>query len=205
MSVEPRIFGVYGDAPDPKVLAEAAKMLREGGLVAFPTETVYGLGADATNPKAIARLNQVKGRPPEKPYSMHLHAVDQIHAFVTSVPALATQLMERFWPGPLTIVMPTGDGQTIGFRLPDHPVARAFLKACNVPVVAPSANRSGLPPPTDAQEVLAALGADVDCVLDGGPTRLGRESTVVEVMSGRLIIRREGAIPKEQILSVAKL
>ena len=198
----PRVFGVVGDAPDPAALAEAAKILRGGGLVAFPTETVYGIAADAGNPKAIERLNQVKGRPPEKPYSMHLYAPEQMGAFVTSVPPLAATLIERFWPGPLTIVVPAKGGGTIGFRLPDHPIARAFLKACDVPVVAPSANRSGLPPPTDAKEVLAALGGALDCVLDGGPTRLGKESTVVEVTDGRVEVRREGAISKEAIFTV---
>jgi L-threonylcarbamoyladenylate synthase len=198
----PRILGLPGDAPDPAVLTEAAKILRGGGLVAFPTETVYGLGADATNPKAIARLNQVKGRPPEKPYSLHLYSTDQLHALVASVPPPAARLIERFWPGPLTIVMPSNDGRTIGFRFPDHPGAHAFLQACGVPVAAPSANRAGLPPPTDANEVLAALDGEVDCLLDGGPTRLGRESTVVEVVGDHLEIRREGAISKEAILSV---
>ena len=178
-------------------------MLRAGGLVAFPTETVYGLGADATNPKAIARLNQVKGRPPEKPYSLHLHTADQMRAFVSTVPRAATALIERFWPGPLTIVMPGKEGKAVGFRLPDHPIARAFLQACDVPVAAPSANRSGAPPPTDAAEVLAALDGDLDCLLDGGPTRLGRESTVVEIIGDRVEVRREGAIPRDSILSVA--
>ncbi len=196
----PRIFGMLGDAPNPEALAEAAAMLRHGGLVAFPTETVYGLGADATNPKAVERLNQVKGRPPEKPYSLHLYQTEQMRPYVSLVPAAAATLIERFWPGPLTIVVPGRDGQTIGFRLPDHPVARAFLKACGVPVAAPSANRSGSPPPTDAQEVLAALDGSVDCLLDGGPTRFGRESTVVEVVGGRVEIRREGAISRAAIL-----
>ncbi len=204
MTVAPNVFGVAGDAPDPALIAQAAQVLRGGGLVAFPTETVYGLGADAANPAAIERLNRVKGRPPDKPYSLHIHAPDQVRAFVASVPPLAATLMERFWPGPLTIVMPDAQGKTVGFRLPDHPIARAFLKACGVPVAAPSANRSGSPPPTDANEVLAALDGSVDCILDGGPTRLGRESTVVEVRDGRAEIRREGAIPPEAILAAIR-
>jgi len=202
MSPAPRVIGLAGKTPDPTALADAAEILRRGGLVAFPTETVYGLGADATNPKALARLNQVKGRPPDKPYSLHLYSVDQMRTLVPVIPPLAARLMERFWPGPLTIVMPGPRGDTLGFRLPDHPIAQAFLKACAVPVVAPSANRSGHPPPTDAAEVLEALNGDLDCVLDGGPTRLGRESTVVEVVNNRLEIRREGAIAKEAILAV---
>ena len=109
--------------------------------------------------------------------------------------------MERFWPGPLTIVLPGKDGRTVGFRLPDHPIAQAFLRACQVPVAAPSANRSGSPPPTDAQEVMKALDGAFDCLLDGGPTKLGRESTVVEIIEGRVEIRREGAISNEAILT----
>ena len=204
MTPAPRVYQVSGDTLDAAVLAEAAAILRRGGLVAFPTETVYGLAADATNPAAIERLNQVKGRPPEKPYSLHLHSAAQVHGFVTRIPPMAAQLMERFWPGPLTIVMPSKEGTTVGFRLPDHPVASAFLKACGVPVVAPSANRSGSPPPTDAKEVLAALDGSFDCLLDGGPTQMGRESTVVEVLDGRLEIRREGAIAAAAVLAAVK-
>ena len=195
----PRIIGIAADAPDPAGLAEAARLLQQGGLVAFPTETVYGLGADAANPRALERLNRVKGRPPEKPYSLHMHSAEQVRAYVTSIPPMAQRLMDRFWPGPLTIIMPGADGKTVGFRLPDHPIARAFLLACGVPVAAPSANRSGSPPPTDAQEVAAALNGDVDCILDGGPTTFGRESTVVEIAGDRVEIRREGAVSQEAI------
>ena len=200
MSV-PQLFTVSG-VPDTDLLTAAARLLRSGRLVAFPTETVYGLGADATNPSAIARLNQVKGRPPEKPYSLHLHSPEQVRALVSTVPAAAAKLMERFWPGPLTIVLPSKEGATVGFRLPDHPIAQAFLAACGVPVAAPSANRSGAPPPTDAQEVLTALDGELDALIDGGPTRLGRESSVVEVTrDGRLEIHREGAISADEIRS----
>lgn len=204
MALAPRVLGVKGDRPDPIALAEAAQILRDGGLVAFPTETVYGLGADATNPDAIARLNRVKGRPPEKPYSVHVHDAAQVAAYVETVPPKAARLMQRFWPGPLTIVLPARDGRTVGFRLPDHPIARAFLAAAQVPVVAPSANHAGDAPPTDAAEVLAALpGGEVDCVLDGGPTPLGKESTVVEVIGDEVIIRREGALLRADVLAAA--
>ena len=206
MSQLPRVFSLAGSGPDPSALAEAAQILKRGGLVAFPTETVYGLGADATNPDAIERLNQVKGRPPEKPYSLHLASAEQVRAFVTSVPPIAQRLMAAFWPGPLTIVIPSRDGKTVGFRVPDHPIAQAFLKACGVPVAAPSANRAGFPPPTDAQEVIAALEGAFDCLLDGGPTKLGRESTVVEILpDGRLDIRREGAIAPHAVLDAIRL
>ena len=200
-STTPRIFMVTGDAPDPAAIREAAQILRARGLVAFPTETVYGLAADAASPDAIERLNRVKGRPPEKPYSLHVHSIEQVAQQVGTIPPSALRLMERFWPGPLTIILPGASGKTVGFRLPDHPVALAFLKACGTLVVAPSANRSGSPPPTDAQEVRAALGDTFDCLLDAGPTKLGRESTVVECLDGRVEIRREGAIPRQEILS----
>lgn len=205
MSQAPRVLDVFGAAPDAPAIKEAASLLRGGGLVVFPTETVYGLGADAANPSAIERLNRVKGRPPEKPYSLHLASPDQVRRFVAAIPPLAQRLMDRFWPGPLTIVMPGREGSTVGFRIPDHPIARAFLEACGVAVVAPSANRSGFPPPTDAKEALAALDGAVDCVLDGGPTRLGRESSVVEVRGETLVVHREGAIAKETILSIVKV
>ena len=192
---------VDGLRPDPAVIAQAAAVLKRGGLVAFPTETVYGLGADATNPAAIERLNAVKGRPPEKPYSLHLHSPEQMRPYLKGeVPPTARKLIERFWPGPLTIVLPGKDGKTVGFRLPDHPIAREFFKTCGVPVAAPSANRSGSAPPTDAAEVQAALNGGFDCLLDSGPTRLGRESTVVEIVDGRAEIRREGAVSREDIL-----
>lgn len=198
MGAGPRVLSVLGEAPDAAAIAEAAAVLKHGGLVAFPTETVYGLGADATNPQAIERLNTAKGRPPEKPYSLHIHSIDQVRAIAGAIPPLAERLMQRFWPGPLTIVIP-GRDRTVGFRLPDHPVALALLQAAGVPVAAPSANRSGSPPPTDASEVLAALGSAVDCLLNAGPTPLGRESTVVEVVNGRVEIRREGAIGRDAI------
>ncbi len=156
------------------------------------------------NPSAVARLNDVKGRPSEKPYALCLHTARQMRPFVREIPRAATTLMERFWPGPLTIVLPSISGGTVGFRLPDHPVARAFLTACGIPVAAPSANRSGAPPPTDANEVLTALNGTFDCLLDGGPTTLGRESTVVEAVNGGIEIRREGAIAADVIVSAVR-
>jgi len=194
-----KTFSVSAAQPDESTVEDAARILREGGLVALPTETVYGLAADAANRQAVDRLNRLKGRPPDKPYSIHLHDVSQLSAFVEDVPPLAQRLIEQFWPGPLTIVMESKGGGTVGFRLPSHPVAQAFLRRCQCAVVAPSANRSGFPPPTDAGEVLAALDGSVDCLLDAGPTPLGRESTVVSVAGGRLTVLREGAIPVQTV------
>jgi L-threonylcarbamoyladenylate synthase len=125
-----RTLCVNSSRPEASVMAEAARVLCDGGLVAFPTETVYGLAADAGNPEAIDRLNRVKGRPPEKPYSIHLGDPEQLRQFVKDVPPLAQRLMRQFWPGPLTIVIPAGREGWLGFRLPNHPVARAFLRLC---------------------------------------------------------------------------
>lgn len=203
MNGAPRVFVVSASEPDEAAIREAARLLREGGLVAFPTETVYGLAADAANPSAIERLNRVKGRPPEKPYSWHLYEEAQVRQFVQDVPPIAARLMQAFWPGPLTIVLPAKGQGTIGFRVPDHPVAQAFLRCCQRPVAAPSANRAGFPPPTDGKEVLAALDGQCECLLDAGPTPLGRESTVVSVVDGRLTILREGAIGAEEVRRAA--
>ena len=193
------VFMVNATTPDESCIAQAARIVCDGGLVAFPTETVYGLGADATNPQAIERLNRVKGRPPEKPYSLHLYDAAQVREFVDEVPPAAQHLMERFWPGPLTIVLPSKDGATVGFRLPDHPVALALLRRCQRPVAAPSANRSGFPPPTDGREVIAALDGQYDCLLDAGPTPMGRESTVISVLGDAVQVLREGAIAAQVV------
>ena len=193
-----RMWTVRSDRPDDAAIAEAAAIVRGGGLVVFPTETVYGLAADRGNPQAIDRLNRVKGRPPEKPYSIHVSSVAQLQEYVDQVPEAARRLIDRFWPGPLTIVMPTREGW-IGFRLPDHPVALAFLAACATRIVAPSANRAGEPPPTVAVAAERSLRGDIDGVLDAGPTPLGRESTVVRVDAAGVAILREGAVPTDAI------
>jgi len=199
-----RVLRIASDASDSAALAEAAHMVRDGGLVAFPTETVYGLGADAGNPKALERLNRVKGRPPDKPYSLLVHDVRQIEALAAELSPAALRLMERFWPGPLTLVLPGKHGGTIGFRLPDHPIALAFLRACDMPIAAPSANRSGATPPTDAETVLAGLGTEIDLLLDGGPTPLGRESSVAQVAGDLVTMLREGAVSADELLSVTR-
>lgn len=186
--------------PDRATLERAAQVLRRGGLVAFPTETVYGLGASALNPAALQRLTVVKQRPAEKHYTMHLYRQEQVRDLVAVVPPAAQRLMDVLWPGPLTLVLPAQEGGTVGLRLPDHPVARQFLEACGLPVAAPSANRSGQPSPTTAQTVLEQLDGEIDAVLDAGPTGVGQASTVVEVSAtGELRYLRDGAVSREQI------
>ncbi|MDI3298819.1 MAG: L-threonylcarbamoyladenylate synthase [Bacillota bacterium] len=185
----------------------AAAILRDGGLVAFPTETVYGLGADATNPQAVRGIFAAKGRPADNPLIVHVtgaEALDQAAEPTT----LALELARRFWPGPLTLVLPKRPGvadevtaglKTVGVRVPDHPVALALLRATGRPVAAPSANRSGRPSPTTAEDVLADLDGRIDAVLDGGPCRVGVESTVVDLTVRPAVVLRVGGLPLEEL------
>lgn len=186
----------------------AAERLRAGGLVAFPTETVYGLGANALDADAVARVFAAKGRPADNPLIVHVADVSGLEQLVTRVPPLARDLAARFWPGPLTLVcdaaplLPTavtGGLSTVAVRVPAHPVALALLREAGVPVAAPSANRSGRPSPTTAAHVVADLGAAVDVVVDGGPCRVGVESTVVDVRGDAPVVLREGAVTRERL------
>jgi L-threonylcarbamoyladenylate synthase len=170
-------------------VGRAVRVLRRGGLVAFPTETVYGLGADAESDDALARLYAVKGRPADHPVIVHLASADRIDDWAASASDAARALTARFWPGPLTVVVPaasrvsrvaTGGLDTVGLRVPDHPVALALLDAFGGGVAAPSANRFGRVSPTSAGAVVRELGDDVDVVLDGGPCAVGVESSIVD-------------------------
>ena len=193
---------------DAASIADAARILAAGGLVAFPTETVYGLGADATNGRAIARLYEAKGRPAFNPLIAHvadLHAAQALARF----DADATRLAAAFWPGPLTLVLPKAAGcpvaelataglDTIAVRVPHHTVARDILKAFGKPVVAPSANRSGHVSPTTAEHVQADLGGRIDLIVDGGATPVGVESTIVACL-GEPVLLRPGGLPRAEI------
>ena len=189
-------------------IAAAAEVLRGGGLVAFPTETVYGLGADATNVDALARLYAVKGRPVDHPVIVHLADAAALDDWAADVPECARVLADAFWPGPLTVIVRrsarvpdavTGGRATVGLRVPDQPVALALLRAFGGGVAAPSANRFGRVSPTTAADVRADLGADVDLVLDGGPCRVGVESTIVDCTADPPVIARLGGLPREAI------
>lgn len=178
-------------------------MIRAGGLVAFPTETFYGLGADALSASAVSRVFQAKGRPDDKPLLVLVDAVEMVDAVAASVPASARRLMARHWPGPLTLVLPARPGLpssltagtgTIGVRLPGHGLARALVSRVGSPVTAPSANPHGAPSPRTAAEVAAALRAAVDLILDGGPTPGGLPSTLVDVTGPRPRILRPGVV-----------
>jgi L-threonylcarbamoyladenylate synthase len=202
------VLSVDPSRPDRRALSPAATALRLGGLVAFPTETVYGLGASARNAEAVARIFAAKGRPADNPLIVHLHAARRLRDVTTLVTPLAWALAERWWPGPLTVVLDadpslpavtTGGLATVAVRVPDHPVALALLAAADVPVAAPSANRSGRPSPTTAAHVLADLGDEVDIVVDGGTCRVGVESTVVDARGAVPIVLREGAVTREAL------
>ncbi|MEU3454837.1 L-threonylcarbamoyladenylate synthase [Micromonospora sp. NPDC006766] len=190
-------------------IAEAAAVLRTGGLVAFPTETVYGLGANALDARAAARIFEAKARPSFDPLITHLADAADLTRLVGAVPPAVAALVERFWPGPLTLIVDrpaaipsivTSGLDTMAVRVPDEPSARALIAAAGVPVAAPSANRFGQLSPTRAEHVVAGLGGAVDVVLDGGPTRCGIESTIVDARGERPVVLRLGALPVEALV-----
>lgn len=190
---------------------KAAGVLRAGGLVGLPTETVYGLGANAEDPAAVARIFQVKGRPPSHPLIVHIGGAEQLGDWAEDVPETARLLAEHFWPGPLTLVLrrgprvpleATGGLETVAVRVPAHPTALALLSAFGGGVTAPSANRFGSVSPTTADDVRAELGDAVDCVLDGGPCEVGVESTIVDATGEVPSILRPGGVTREDLEAV---
>jgi len=190
------------------VIAEAAAVLRKGGLVAFPTETVYGLGAAARNPAAVRRIFAAKGRPADHPVIVHLPSAEDLPRWASEIPEAARALAARFWPGPLTIILPragdvpdevTGGQPTVGLRVPDHPVALALLRALGDGIAAPSANRFGRVSPTTAAHVREELGLAVDMILDGGPCAVGVESTIVDLSGERPALLRPGGVTREAL------
>jgi L-threonylcarbamoyladenylate synthase len=206
-----KILSIDPGAPDAAELEPAAEALRGGGLVAFPTETVYGLGANALDPNAVARIFAAKGRPDYNPLIVHAADAEAARALAAEWPVAAERLAAAFWPGPLTLILPKAahvpDAVTAGLpnvaiRVPGHPVARALLAAAGIPVAAPSANRSTAVSPTTADHVVRGLGDAVDVVVDGGPCTLGIESTVVTLVSATPTILRPGSITQEEISEV---
>ncbi len=196
---------------DVEALKRAVFTLRRGGVVAFPTETVYGLGADAENAQAVARIFALKGRPPDHPLIVHLPGIEALWRFARKVPPLALQLAERFWPGPLTLIlrkaqkvpeMVTGGQDTVGLRVPAHPLALLMLKAFGGGVAAPSANRFGRVSPTLASHVREELGDRIDFLLDGGPCPVGLESTILDLSSGKPKLLRVGAVSRLELAEV---
>jgi L-threonylcarbamoyladenylate synthase len=193
---------------DTALIEEAAALIRAGLLVAFPTETVYGLGANAFDPKAVARIFEAKGRPATDPLIVHIASSDMLGRVAHDVPDLARTLMAAFWPGPLTLVLrrqpqivasASAGLQTVAVRMPAHPVALALITAAGVPIAAPSANLFGHASPTSARHVLADLDGRLPLILDAGPTTIGLESTILDVTGDHLRLLRPGGIPLEAI------
>lgn len=196
----------------PESLAEAGALIRSGALVAFPTETVYGLGANALDAAAVKRIFEAKGRPGDNPLIVHISAIDQLSPLVASAPGPAAQkLMAACWPGPMTLIFPkspavpaevTAGLDTVAIRYPAHPAARALIDAARRPVAAPSANRSGRPSPTAAEHVMEDMNGRIPLILDGGPCAVGLESTVIDVTGATPRILRPGGITPERIEAI---
>ncbi|MFN0059067.1 MAG: L-threonylcarbamoyladenylate synthase [Planctomycetota bacterium] len=193
------IFKIDPKAFSPDELKPAAAILAAGGLVAFPTETVYGIAASTKSPAAIARLRAVKGREADKPFSIHISSLGEVAELVDHVPRYGQILMRLYWPGPLTIIFPGRDSTGVGIRYPAHQVATELVRLAGCPVVAPSANRAGEPPANDAQQVLAVFDGEIDAVIDAGAAALRQSSTVVRVADDSYHVLREGIISTEMI------
>jgi L-threonylcarbamoyladenylate synthase len=204
----PEIIAVNATAPEPEIIARAAVVIRSGGLVGMPTETVYGLAANALDPACIAKIYAAKGRPSHNPLIAHVADRAQAEALAAEWPLMARELAARFWPGPMTLVVRkkaivpaelSAGLDTFGVRVPDHPVALALIRACGFPLAAPSANRFTEVSPVTAAQVARGLGASVDLILDAGHTRVGLESTVIDVSGGRPVMLRPGMLTREAI------
>ncbi len=207
-----RVIPVDPSDPAREVIGEAAALIRDGQLVAFPTETVYGLGANALDAQAVGRIYEAKGRPATDPVIVHVQSPDQVREVAARVTDLALALIDAFWPGPLTLVLPRGPRippnvsaglSTVAVRMPAHPVALALIRASGVPIAAPSANRFAHSSPTTAQHVLDDLAGRLALILDGGPTSVGVESTIVDLSGDLPRLLRPGGVPLESIAQIA--
>ena len=208
MSPQTFVMKVSARAPQKRLILTAAEALRRGGLVAFPTETVYGLGADAFNADAVRQIFVAKGRPLDNPIIVHIASVADLKALASNVPEVAGKLIERFWPGPLTLILKkapgvpddvTGGLDTVAVRMPQNKIALALIKALGHPIAAPSANLSGRPSGTTARHVLQDFAGKIDMILDGGPVAVGVESTVLDLSRKPPAILRPGAITQEDL------
>jgi L-threonylcarbamoyladenylate synthase len=209
--METVVLAVDPRRPEGAAIRRAAECLRGGGLVAFPTETVYGLGVHALDRAAVAALFRAKGRPSHDPLIVHVPSLADAAGLVVSIPPVAEMLAARFWPGPLTMVLPrssaipdevTAGLPSVAIRVPSHPVAQALLRAAAVPIAAPSANLFSRPSPTRAEHVVADLDGRIDLILDAGPTEVGVESTVVELIGESLRVLRPGGVSAEALACV---
>ncbi len=211
MSIVTRVLGVDPVRPDPAIIDEAAAAIRAGKLVAFPTETVYGLGANALDETAVAKIFAAKERPATDPLIVHIAHIGQLASFAAAIPPGARLLGLSFWAGPLTLILPkrstipdvvTAGLANVALRVPVHRVARALVEMAGVPIAAPSANRFSRPSPTTAEHVLADLDGRVDLILDAGPTDIGLESTIVDFTVDPPLLRRHGGVPLERIREI---
>lgn len=193
---------------DPEKVRRAAEILRKGGLVAFPTETVYGLGADALNPHAVSKIFQVKGRPPDNPLIIHIGMPSYIRELAVDIPDEAETLMKTFWPGPLTLVLKKSSLipeivnaglNTVAIRMPSNKIALSLIKEAKVPIAAPSANLSTMPSPTCAEHVINDLDGKIEAIIDGGATNIGVESTVIDLTASPITLLRPGGVTFEEL------
>lgn len=211
--METELLNIEKVSPEEKAAAlkKAGEIIREGGLVAFPTETVYGLGADALNAEASAKIYAAKGRPSDNPLIVHIHDVDQVYEIASEVPEAAKKVMEKFWPGPLTVILnkkscvpdgTTGGLKTVAIRMPSHPFARDFIRESGRMIAAPSANTSGRPSPTLASHVYEDMQGRIPLILDGGAVGIGIESTIIDMSTDTPTILRPGYITKDMLEEV---
>ena len=184
--------------PEEKSIEFAAALIKNGGLVAFSTETVYGVGANFLDRAAVKKLYRIKKRPEKKPFTIHVSDMNTIKGMGAEISPFADRLIKRFWPGPLTLIM-NAKGGSLGFRMPKNGIAKSIISKSGVPVALPSANISGEKPPVDAKDVLEALDGKIDLIIDSGETEYGKESTIVGITASGYKILRKGAIPAEEI------
>lgn len=209
--IETIVEKVEKDNPDIKTIYKAADIIKKGGVVAFPTETVYGLGANSFDDKAIDKIFIAKGRPQDNPLILHVNNVEEVYLLVETVDKRAKKVMESFWPGPLTLIFKksekvskklTGGLSTVAIRMPKHKIASEIIKYSKVPIAAPSANLSGKPSPTNAEHVIRDLYGKVDMIIDGGDTGIGVESTVLDISQDIPTILRPGGVTYEDLIKI---
>lgn len=206
--MDTKVVAIDGKKPQPEVIEEAARIIRNGGLVAFPTETVYGLGGNALDPASSQKIYAAKGRPSDNPLIAHIASPKELSELAVEISDTARMLMRLYWPGPMTLIFKktemvpfstTGGLGTVAVRMPSHPVAQALIRAAGVPIAAPSANRSGRPSPTRASHVREDMDGRIDMLLDGGEVGIGLESTIIDVSGDKPVLLRPGFISEEML------
>ena len=209
--METKVIKINKEKIEDDLIHEGASIIRDGGLVAFPTETVYGLGANGLDEKASQKIFVAKGRPQDNPLILHVHSIEQVKELVLDIPEIAIKCMEKFWPGPLTLLlkkssivpnMITAGLDSVAIRMPNHPIALKLIKGAGVPIAAPSANLSGKPSPTNASHVIEDLEGKINMIIDGGDTGVGLESTVLDLSTDTPMILRPGGVTLEDLKEI---